>query len=128
MKKLLVTLMLALVSTNVLAEWTLVGTDEESTVSIDMARTRKADNVVRMWILKDFKTVQEFEGDKFLSQESLEDFDCKGERTRKTHLIWFSKNMGNGKVVLMGDTPATWFPVPPQSGIESLWKMACGKE
>ena len=60
--------MLLMVSTNVMAEWTEVSSDgADMTGYVDYGTIKKKGNKVKMWRLFDFKTVQKFEGDIYLS-------------------------------------------------------------
>ena len=60
MKKLLLTLMLAIVSSSVMAEWVEISRNEDFgiTVYADPANTRKSGNEVKMWVLVDYKSAQ----------------------------------------------------------------------
>jgi hypothetical protein len=69
MKKILV-LLLLMVSTNVMAEWTEVSSSNDVaglTVYVDTGTIKRKGNKVKMWSLDDFKTVRESEGYRYLS-------------------------------------------------------------
>ncbi len=130
MKKLLLTLILTLISTSAMAEWTMV--DESSVkdmvVYVDYATIRTKGNLVKMWALYDYKTMQESAGDKYLSEKSQYEYDCLEEQIRTPFNEWFSENMGKGEVVYTHNNILEWAPVPPGSIGETLWKVACGKK
>ena len=77
----------------------------------------------------DDKTVQKTStGLSFLSSKEQREYDCKDERTRLLAFLWFSGQMGSGKVVYSNSvTSMTWDPISPGSVGETLWKIACGK-
>ena len=65
MKRLLMGLMLAMTATAASAEWTRVDNDDDDDaliVYVDRATIRRDGNLVKMWDLKDYKTVQAIAG------------------------------------------------------------------
>jgi len=68
MKKLFLTLMLVVLSSNAMAEWVEIGATDNSTLYFDSNTIRKSGNKVKMWSLSDFNSVEEVSGDKFLSE------------------------------------------------------------
>ncbi len=109
MKKLLVAVMLALVSTGAMAEWTAVSEDEELTHYVDLATIRKSGDKVKMWLLKDYKTVQEgAAGEKYLSAKVQGGYDCKEEQWRLLAVTLFSEQGIKGShLVLSGNKGVT---------------------
>lgn len=128
MKKLLLTLMLALVSSSAMAEWTLVERSASQTAYVDFATIRKVDDVAKMWCLLDFKKKQGNKGKEFLSLKVQSEYDCKEEQSRSLAIIGFSKNMGYGKPDSSGSYPTDWQPVAPESNDLTFWQIACGKK
>lgn len=129
MKKLFLTLILAIVSSNAIAEWVAVGTTAGSTYYANPNTIRKSGNKVKMWTLIDYNSTQiGATGDKFLSLKFQEENDCKEEQRRLLYYSFHSENMGRGDVVNIEQKPdKNWKPFPPESMGESLWKFACGK-
>ncbi len=127
MKKL--TLLLLMVSTNVFAEWTDVGSNDEMIVYNDLSSIKKQANQVKMWSMFDFKTVKKIENDSFLSQLFHYKYDCESETITQLDFIWYSGNMKSGDVVYsqrnMNIEPIS---VTPESINEHLFKIACGKK
>ena len=130
MKKLALILLLVLVSTPAWAEWTRVGGGDNFDTYADFATIRKRGNTVKMWTLYDFKTAQQVGGTPpYLSQKFQQEYDCDGERTRFLAFSEHSGHMGDGNVVYFkDDARSRWVPVPPESVVEALWKVACGKQ
>lgn len=129
MKKPLLTLLLAFISTSAMAEWTAVGeTDNKGgyTAYADFATIRRADNKVKMWVLFDYKTAQKASGVKFLSEKVRREYDCKEGKMRTLAFSFFSWNMEGGEVVFSYSQPREWEPVGDGSVGEALLKTACG--
>ena len=95
---LLITL-LVLSSGPAYAEWELSSGDDEAglTVYVDRDTIRRKGNLVKMWQLYDYKTVQTVAGDSLLSIQRHNEYDCTEERTRMLAYTWFSSNMGKGQ-------------------------------
>jgi hypothetical protein len=130
MNKLLITLTLALLSTNAMATWTRVGRSDllgGVTVYVDYDTIQRSGNKVKMWSLKDYKAAQETDGVKYSSFKIQEEFNCDdGQKRDLTHLV-FSRNMGSGQVVNSDDNAGKWSSAKPGSIGERELKAACGK-
>jgi hypothetical protein len=111
------------------AEWVQVRGDDEAekTVYVDPATIRRNSNLVKMWQLQDYKTVQTVGGIRFLTAKEEWEFDCAEERSRVLALKEFSGNMGSGTVVYTNSQVGNWLPVMPGSTGKTVWKVACGK-
>ena len=131
MKRLLLGLMLAMTASAASAKWTGVDYDDELITYVDRATIRRSGNFVKMWELKDYKTVRTSPstGYSYLSAKGQEEYDCKEEKTRLLAFTWFDGKMGSGKVVHnTSETSMKWSPIQPGSIGEALWKIACGKQ
>jgi hypothetical protein len=127
--KLLIAVLLAVFSTNSMAEWTRVGGDGDGiTTYTDLSTIRKSGDRVKMWDLMDYKVVQTVGSTRYLSLVAQDEYDCKEETRRTLALIFYSKNMGAGEVVFnsgaMHEEPQ---PISPGSMENTLFKVACGK-
>ena len=129
MKKLLV-LLLLMVSTSVLAEWTTVGGGTDLISYIDFGTIKRKDNKVKMWSLIDLKTVHEFSGgERYLSGMMRSEYDCEEETMRMLDVYYYSENMREGEVVVSNTNitnEAT--SVRPDSIEETFFKIACDKK
>ena len=128
MKKLLITLILAVVSSSAMAEWVFVGEDAHRTINIyvDYNTIRKTGNMVKMWSLYDYKTVMSLAGYKYLSQKLQNEYDCQEEKSRIIVNIYYDRNMGGRAISpLSRYTPDVWVSVPPGSVNEHILKIAC---
>ncbi len=129
MKKLLLILMLAAVSSSAMAEWVEIGVDTKKYIDyVDPETIRKSGNKVKMWEMTDFKTVQELDGKQFMSTKVLKEYDCKEGQSRQLYLSVYSENMGRGNTIISGDrSEDKWKPTTPGTVGEGLWQFACRK-
>ena len=129
MNKLLLMLTLTIISSNVLADWTLVQTGKESDEYVDSATIRISGNIAKMWSLtnisKNIKNIRP--GEKAFAVKTVREYDCKEHKSRALFVAWYNDYMGTGGIERSSESPdAKWKEVTP--GIrESCWKIACGK-
>ena len=130
MSKLLMAALLALFSTSAMAEWTMVGGNDDQTTYADLSTIRKSGNKVKMWDLFDYKVVMisKTNGTRRLSSVTFMEYDCKEETARQLAFNYYSKNMGAGEMVYMSrnqhEEPE---PITPGTTGETVFKIACGK-
>lgn len=128
MARLLLMILLVLSSGPTYAEWKSVSANNSGeTIYIDPDTVRRMGDMVEMWTLYDFKTVQSVWSISFMSRESRREFDCIGQRTRRIALTYFSGNMGSGTVIYSDADEQKWEPVQAHSVAEILWNVACSK-
>ena len=114
-----------------LADWVKVSGNDAVTGYADPDSIRKSENRVTMWALQDFKAprpIGDKPGSAHRSQTAQFEYDCKDRRAKMLAVKFYSKNMAQGTLV-EGDAAVAekWVAVPPKSGTEKLWKIACGK-
>jgi hypothetical protein len=132
MRKTILMMLLAAVSSSAAAEWVEVGSDEAATVYADPATIRKEGGMATMWSLFDYKAVRvpDKPFEPYLSMRGQSEYDCKKQQARGLSASYHPGNMAKGDLtIVVYSNPATgnWKPVPPGSLIETLWKFACGK-
>ena len=131
MKGIILALILTSISTHVMAKWEQYAymKDDGTSIYIDRSTIRENRNIVRMWYLNDYKTMQINPRYKFQSTKGLTEFDCVDEKTRMLTFLHYTGNMGGGRVVHVNDEgPGIWEYIVPGSVYEILWLVACGKE
>ncbi len=129
MRKMLIGLVLAGLSNNVMAEWTRIveSEDHEYITYANLDTIRRKGDIAKMWTLIDYKTVQQPKsGERYLSDESQEEYDCREEQTRNVIYTWYSGNMSGGDRVYSNSSLRQWSPVRPGSIGEAWLKIACG--
>jgi len=128
---LLITL-LVLSSVPAHAEWVAIEKQYQSparqTVYVDPDTIRLKGDVVTMWSLNDYKTIQTMGSTSYLSYKVQTEYDCAEERIRKLASTSFSGNMGSGDVVYSISKEGKWQLVEPGSLGQSEWEVACDKE
>ena len=77
MNKLLIAALLAVFSTNVMAEWTEVGGNDDRTTYADLSTIRKSGDKVKMWDLLDHKVAMTVGNTRYLSMTSQHEYDCE---------------------------------------------------
>ena len=112
------------------AEWVAISSSESLggyTLYADPDTILRKGDLVKMWALYDYKTLQNREGDSFLSMNTQQQYDCAEERTRLLAYAWYSGNMGKGQVVYSDSSEGKWGAVAPGTLGHKLWGVACGK-
>lgn len=129
MRKIILMLLLAFVSSNAMAEWVAVGESEKATVYANPATIRKDEHKVKLWFMYDLKKAEGDGGIKILSTKIQFEFNCKEETIRRLATTSYSDNMGNGDVVPIPDIPDVIpKPVVPDSSGEFMLNYACVKK
>ena len=112
------------------AEWVAVEKDYLlpglQTVYVDPDTIRRKGDLVKVWALTDYTTIQTVADISFLSSKAQNEFDCAEELQRELAVTWFSGNMGNGNGVWNNSDETKWRPVAPGSVGQGVWKFACG--
>jgi hypothetical protein len=114
----------------VYAKWvSFEKSDEEGmTVYVDKDTIRRKGDLVKMWHLFNFNTVQTEVGLSFLSITVQTEWDCAEKRHRPLAFIRYSGQMGSGKMVNTESLANIWEPVAPDTLGQRMFKVACGKK
>lgn len=129
---LLITL-LVLSSGPAYAEWIVVEKNNQLagvlTVYIDPDTIHRKGNLVTMWQLIHFKTMQGGRSpSRFSSTKIHKQFDCAGLRLRLLALTDFWGNMGTSESTDAYIDGGHWVPVEPDSIDQALLQVACNKQ
>ncbi len=135
MRKVILMLLLAVVSSSAMADWVRIGSIDAANLIIyaNPDTIRRTGNIVSMWNLLDFTAIQRSAGSTnfpeitYLSVKAQHEYDCKTAQQRILYFYWYSENMGKGDVVFSDDTVEEWSPVYPNSTKDILLKYACWK-
>jgi hypothetical protein len=130
MKQLLLITLLLLSSEPACAEWMSLGASDSgiTTVYADPTTKSRDGDLVKMWVLFDFKTVQTKAGVSYLSAKAHMEYDCAKQRFEGLTVLYVSGNMGSGNIFDRSSGKGTWLRISPGSLDEALWKLACGKQ
>ena len=124
MKKLI--LVLLLLSTHALADWTRVDRNDDLDAYVDPATIHKQANIVNMWALLDYKTAHQW-SDYLLywSMKTQKEFDCDAGQVHTLNSVFHFEHMGNGQSVYTVPGGTSWRPLPADSIDAILCKFAC---
>jgi hypothetical protein len=147
MRKIILMLLLAIVSSNAMAEWVKIAaihSQESPEIQIayaDPAIIHKNGNLVNMSVLVDHQSglskKMENRLDKIFSRTKdditkswkVEDeFDCMSEKLRMLSYTAYSEHMGNGEIIPNNMVLNHWGPVIRESIGQALWEFACSKK
>ena len=112
------------------ADWVLLSKDDEAgmTVFVDPDTIRRKGNLVKVWLLYDYKTAITTGREAVFSTKMQSEYDCIGERVRMNSIFEIAGNMGKGKVVSSSLAEGQWIPIAPETLGKQEWKFACGKK
>lgn len=128
MRRVMLMMLLAVVSSNAFAEWREVGTNDGQTTYANPSIIRKAGNRVEMWHLLDFNTTNTANSKTYLSLKVKSEYDCNKVQSRSLYTSAHKGNMGKGEVVGIESGPEEWKPIPLGSAKEYLFYIACRKK
>lgn len=123
MERLLLTLMLVVMSSSVMAEWVEIGKSKDFTVYVDPVSISRSGDTVKIWSLHDYESAQE--SVPYMSSTLEREHDCKEKQARQLFLVFYSKNMGRGGTIWKDTEAHDWLPVTSGTIKESVWKYAC---
>lgn len=128
MNRIIMMLLLAAISSNVMAEWVRIEENENMTAYVNPSTVRKNGDTVGMRTLFDYKTVQTMNGGFYSSLEGQDEYDCKQNQRRTSYFSMHTANMGGGKIVSTKHPQPNWKPVRPHTFDEYFWIYACSKK
>ena len=125
MRKTILTMLLAVVSSSAAAEWVEVYPYEERWINyVDPATISKAGDIVTMLSLGDRK---ERPSNKYGSVKFVIEYDCKKKQYRILDTSYHSGNMGGGTENHEKKVRPYWKSVRHTGIFEAQWMVACGK-
>ena len=135
MYKIIWMMLLVLINGNAIAGWTKImdateGSDQGVFFSVytDIDTMHNSNDVIKVWELYDYKTVQSEKDTKpYLSLMARTEYDCSKERSREHYIAIFSENMGKGNRGGNADHIHSWESLVPGTVGMELLKFVCGK-
>lgn len=132
MKRALLLTFFVVISGHAYAEWIEVGSAKIQggyAAYADPDSIRRKRNLVKMWQVYDYKTVQTgLAGKSYWSAKGLDEFDCTEEQIRTIAFYFYSGQMGTGEIIYSDTDSGKWEPVIPDSIGHLMWKLACGNK
>ena len=114
------------------ADWVNVGSKIERgltvyTAYLDSDSIRRKGNVVTLWALFDYMTIQSIVGGPWLSSKTRRQYDCVEETVQLLGYMTFTGNMGSGEAVSSNSEQSRWEPIAPDSIDRKLWDIVCSR-
>jgi hypothetical protein len=130
MRKIILPMLLAALSSDAAAEWIKVFERDAGSVYVDAATIRSDGNLVRIGTLYDLNTpvISAINGKPYASQREQIEFDCKEKLWRTLEYSWYTGKMGEGQMVENFSESYTLRPILSGGAVEIVWKYACGKK
>jgi hypothetical protein len=127
MKKIILTLLVVLISSSAAAEWTRVGGGGDgSDVFVDLETLRKNGSKVKLWSLRNFKTLNGETKVKHLSNKTQWEMDCKEEQIRMPAYMEFAQRGGVDETIASQFLPDdNWTPIVPKSVAQMIFEVGC---
>ena len=112
------------------AEWLDIGGKVERgltvyTVYVDTDSVHRKGDIVTLWALFDYMSIQSIVGGPWLSSKARREYDCVNKRVRLLGYMTFTGNMGSGEVVFSNADQSAWEPLAPDSMDRTIWDVAC---
>ena len=141
MRKVILTILLAIMSSSAeaqwvdwfvpkgnTAQWVAADSNEAVTIYADTATLRRAGHMAQMWDLTDMQAGRVLGGGKrSMSFKKEQEYNCNTQEARILYISWHSGNMGTGDIIGSDHAPGSWRPVLLGTIVERMWKLACGK-
>ena len=127
MRKIILMLTLGVFSNFTFAGWTEIGSSNGDTVYADSSTSSRNGDAVKIWLLHDLAIEKINQGNHYLSEKRLNEYDCKTEEVRSHAHFFFSENMGSGDVIPSEAESSYWKLVEPASVDYSSLKLACNR-
>lgn len=109
------------------ADWAKAGETDGYVYYADHASITKADEIVTMSDLFDYKAARtEGGGAPALSKKTDRGYDCQNQKSQPLKATWYSGQMGTGAVVRSNGDSDQLTPVMAGSATAALIKIACG--
>ena len=124
----LVLTLLLLSSGPAYAEWLKINENDTFTVYVDPDTIQRKGDLVKMWILYDYKTLQSATGVAHLSDSIQVEANCTEKLQRRLAYTWWSGNMRGGNIVFNHSGEGNWIPIGPGTVGHTVWSFACGKK
>jgi hypothetical protein len=121
------TLSLALISTQALAEWTMIQTNDNGNMYIDFDTIQKSGELVTVSTLNDYYVTQQ---KRELSSQWRELHDCKNKKFKALSITYYSENMGKGDIIETSnliESKTTWSNIVVYSVGELKANIICSR-
>ena len=118
--------LVALIPAPAWGEWVRVSENPMLATYIDPATIRKIGDLVQVMQLQDLR---QRHADGEMSRQSLQEYDCKGRRSRGLTVSAHSESMARGKTLGSDSKPGQWISIPSwyTNAGNNVLKIVCAK-
>lgn len=109
-------------------DWYKIGDSAPMTHYANVSSIRLEGSIAAIWLLLDYKALQQDSSGAIMSDEMLAEFDCKEKKTRLVATNARAGSMATGAVVSCDSTAYEWRPLRPGTVEETAAKIACDPE
>lgn len=107
-------------------EWTLIHIDNDKTsFYINLGDFLLENNKTRMWVMENFRTIQEVKHLKYLSTKSLVQFDCNLNIIRILAYSLYEDQFASGNSIYNRSEALKWDKISPHSVNKAYQDIAC---
>ena len=110
------------------AKWVMLHEDDRFSYYVDINSVKKNNQFARAWTLIEYKTPRQ--NGYFLTKSlvSLEEYDCKEDKTRTLSQTQYTGSMGQGEKLSVDLSNEKWVYIIPNSINDSMEKFTCKKK
>lgn len=118
------------VSGNALAQWVMIGRNEDMRLLVDRGSIVRNGDIATMMQMVDYTSAQWIGSKVIMSVRNVAEYDCVKRKTRAVAGVAYSEQLGRGVEVTREEAPpdASWVDVSTGGAGERLWQAACGRE
>lgn len=99
--------------------------DERFKIYIDYTTMKRTGEIVKAWVLYDFRDEQVEGPDRFFSSVARREYNCGEGEVLMRQLNQYGGNMGSGKIVYSGAHDGKWTLASPNSIAEAILLHVC---
>ncbi len=111
-----------------LANWTWLATTASYDVYADSVSIERKGSHTTMWVMLDFKKIQDQKRGSFHSSKLLREFDCAARRSRMIAIKEYQKRRGQGEEVNTFFVDLPWEGFQGGGALETQWQFACDRQ
>ena len=107
------------------AGWTQVSDGKDVVLYFDSSTIKNINSYLRVWTLYDYKVPRVIAGKSNGSIKSLQEFDCREDRSRSLSTVFYSEQMGMGETNHSDSTLGAWDYIQPGTFNAKILKTLC---
>lgn len=134
MNRIILSLLMATLSTCACAEWVLIFRYSDADVYADPVSVSSVKDKATMWNVSDSKKDGDFLGSRYRSVKTLMEYDCARMTSLHVKSMYYKGQMGRGELIGTLPPAGGYFlgfsalPLLAETPDEIAWKIACGRQ